>query len=201
MPGTSRFLPIPPISVFCPRASLAYRCRFSVPTGWSGCRSAPRCLTYVMALVGVFVVTLNRRCLAPTFVATQPCFSTQGRGVRLHRELGCRDHRHHSRLGPAFGIGRIGVRTLPAESRAARLDEIRARQIIAYTAVTVAAAIVVSLVLNFVIVSVAGVGMRMGMSPTALWTGQERRRVREWQRGREPAVLGRPDGECNTTSR
>jgi len=39
--------------------------------------------------------------------------------------------------------------------------------------------------------------MRTGLSPTApVGTGQERR-VQQWQRGREPAVLVRPDGDAS----
>jgi len=126
-------------------------------------------LTYVMALVGVFVVTLIVDALAPTFggernrvqalkvVAYAYTASWVAAIIGIIPGLGLLA----ALAGLVFGLYLLNL-GLPV------LMKCPADKSISYTAVTVAAAIVVGFVLNLVIVSVAGVGMRMGMGPTAL---------------------------------
>jgi hypothetical protein len=126
-------------------------------------------LTYVMALVGVFIVTLIVDALAPTFggernrvqalkvVAYAYTASWVAAIIGIIPGLGLLA----ALAGLVFGLYLLNL-GLPV------LMKCPPDKSISYTAVTVAAAIVVGFVLNLVIVSVAGVGMRMGMSPTAL---------------------------------
>jgi hypothetical protein len=126
-------------------------------------------LTYVMALVGVFVVTLIVDALAPTFggernrvqalkvVAYAYTASWVAAIIGIIPGLGLLA----ALAGLVFGLYLLNL-GLPV------LMKSPPDKSIGYTAVTVAAAIVVGFVLNFVIFSVAGVGMRMGLSPTAM---------------------------------
>jgi Yip1 domain len=126
-------------------------------------------LTYVMALVGVFVVTLIVDALAPTFggernrvqalkvVAYAYTASWVAAIIGIIPGLGLLA----ALAGLVFGLYLLNL-GLPV------LMKCPPDKSIPYTAVTVAAAIVVGFILNLVIVSVVGVGMRMGMGPTAL---------------------------------
>lgn len=126
-------------------------------------------LTYVMALVGVFIVTLIVDALAPTFggernrvqalkvVAYAYTASWVAAIIGIIPGLGLLA----ALAGLVFGLYLLNL-GLPI------LMKSPPDKSIGYTAVTVAAAIVVSFVLHFVIFSVVGVGMRMGMTPTAL---------------------------------
>lgn len=126
-------------------------------------------LTYVMALVGVFIVTLIVDALAPTFggernrvqalkvVAYAYTASWVAAIIGIIPGLGLLA----ALAGLVFGLYLLNL-GLPV------LMKSPPDKSIGYTAVTVAAAIVVSFILHFVIFSVAGVGMRMGLSPTAM---------------------------------
>lgn len=126
-------------------------------------------LTYIMALVGVFVVTLIVDALAPTFggernrvqalkvVAYAYTASWVAAIIGIIPGLGLLA----ALAGLVFGLYLLNL-GLPV------LMKCPPDKSISYTVVSVVAAIVVGFVLNLVIASVAGVGMRMGMSPTAM---------------------------------
>jgi len=55
-------------------------------------------LSYVLALVGIFIVTLIVDALAPTFGGQKNQVQALKTVAMVYRKLGCIDHRHHSRL-------------------------------------------------------------------------------------------------------
>jgi hypothetical protein len=125
-------------------------------------------LTYVMALLGVFVVALIVDALAPSFggernrvqalkvVAYAYTASWVAAVFAIIPGLGLLA----ALAGLVFGLYLLNL-GLPV------LMKCPPEKSAAYTAVTVVVAIVVSIVLHFVIASVAGVGVRMGVSPAS----------------------------------
>ena len=86
-------------------------------------------VSYLFSLLGVFVLALIVEVLAPTFGGEETACRPSRPSPTLHRRLGGFDHRHRAGPGHHLGAGGPGLRTLPAESRAALHDEVPAGEI------------------------------------------------------------------------